>query len=354
MRKNPIAFILLYPFSLVYGMLIGLRNLFYEAKLLRSTSFSLPVINVGNLSMGGTGKTPHIEYLIKMLTPYINVATLSRGYKRKSKGFRMVQVSDNAMMAGDEPLQFKRKFRHIPVAVSESRNIGIPNILKQHPETHSILLDDAFQHRSVVPGLNILLTQFSEPFFKDYLLPLGTLREPRLSYERADIIIVTKCPEELSDEQKSDFIAQLNPRKKQKVFFSKYKYHDPYFIHDSNTRIRLGEDSHVILISAIAKVDYLQNHLENIANVDNVVKFEDHHYFTDLELEQFKKIYDNIGEENAFFLTTEKDAMRLDLHRDFLIENDIPVFVLPIEVEFLGEELEFQDTVKEFLKDFKV
>lgn len=219
MRRNPIAFILLYPFSFIYGLLISLRNLFYEAKLLRSTSFSLPVINVGNLSMGGTGKTPHIEYLIKMLSPYINVATLSRGYKRKSKGFRMVEVGDNAMTAGDEPLQFKRKFRHIPVAVSESRNIGIPNILKQHPETHSILLDDAFQHRSVVPGLNILLTQYSEPFFEDYLLPLGTLREPRQSYERADLIIVTKCPEELSETEKEDFIARLNPKRNSKFFF---------------------------------------------------------------------------------------------------------------------------------------
>lgn len=354
MRRNPIAFLLLYPFSFVYGLLISLRNVFYEANLLRSTSFSLPIINVGNLSMGGTGKTPHIEYLIKMLTPYINVATLSRGYKRKSKGFRMVQLTDNAMVAGDEPLQFKRKFQHIPVAVSESRNIGIPSILKQHPETHSILLDDAFQHRSVIPGLNILLTQYSEPFFEDYLLPLGTLREPRQSYERADLIVITKCPDELSEQEKEEFITKLNPTKKQSVFFSKYMYHDPYFIHDKNTRIELTEDSHVILISAIAKVDYLLSHLESITNVDNVVKFEDHHYFTDLELEQFKRIYDNIGEENAFFLTTEKDSMRLDLHRDFLIKYNIPVFVLPIEVEFLGSEMEFQKAIKEFLQEFKI
>lgn len=344
----------MYPFSFLYGMVISLRNLFYEAKLLRSTSFSLPIINVGNLSMGGTGKTPHMEYLIKLLTPYINVATLSRGYKRKTKGFRLVQVGDNAKTAGDEPLQFKRKFQHIPVAVSESRNIGIPTILKHHPETHSILLDDAFQHRSVIPGLNILLTQYAEPFFNDYLLPLGTLREPRKSYERADLIVVTKCPETLTDSEKEAYVKQLSPTKRQQVFFSKYKYHDPYFIHDRNTRIKLSEETHVILISAIAKVDYLQDYLESVTHLDNVVKFEDHHYFTDLELEQFKKIYENIGEENAFFLTTEKDAMRLDLHRDFLIKHNIPVFVLPIEVEFLDDEEGFQEAVKEFLQEFKV
>jgi len=354
MKKNPIAFILLYPFSLIYGSLISLRNLFYEAKLLRSTSFSLPIINVGNLSMGGTGKTPHIEYLIKLLSPYINVATLSRGYKRKSKGFRMVQLHDDALMAGDEPLQFKRKFRQIPVAVSESRNIGIPMVLKQHPETQAILLDDAFQHRSVVPGLNILLTQYNEPFFQDHLLPLGTLREPRSAYERGDIIVVSKCPAQLSDEEKEDYLTLLKPTKKQKVFFTKYRYQDPYFMYDPSTRIKLNKDSHVILISAIAKVNYLQEHLESVTNVDNVVKFEDHHYFSDLELEQFKKIYDNIGEENAFFLTTEKDAMRLDLHRPYLMEHKIPIFVLPIEVEFLEDEAGFQEAVKEFLVEFKV
>jgi len=355
MKKNPVAFLLLYPFSLLYGSLIKLRNLFYEARLLRSTSFSLPIINVGNLSMGGTGKTPHIEYLIKLLSPYINVATLSRGYKRKSKGFHLVKVSDNAMQAGDEPLQFKRKFRHIPVAVSESRNIGIPLVLKSHPETQSILLDDAFQHRSVIPGLNILLTQYNEPFFEDYLLPLGTLREPRDSYQRADLIVVTKCPDSLTEQERQAYIDKLNPTARQKVFFTKYRYHDPYYMYDGQTRIKLDEKSHVILISAIAKVDYLQDHLESISNVDNVVKFEDHHYFSDLELEQFKKIYDNIGEDNAFFLTTEKDAMRLDLHREFLMKHEIPVFVLPIEVEFLDEdEVGFQETVKGFLREFKV
>ncbi len=355
MKKNPIAYILLSPFALIYGATISLRNLFYEAKLLKSTSFSIPVINVGNLSLGGTGKTPHIEQLIRMLSPYLNVGTLSRGYKRKSKGFRMVQLSDNAKQAGDEPLQFKRKFPHIPVAVSESRNIGIPMLLKNHPQTQAVLLDDAFQHRSVVPGLNILLTPYDEPFYEDYLMPLGRLREPRQAYERADIIIVSKCPGTLSQEEQQAVIEKINPLPRQKVFFTKYQYHEPYFIHDKNVKIKLDEDSHVVLISAIAKVDYLLHYLEEITNVENVVKFEDHHYFTDLELDQFKKIYDNIGIDNAFFLTTEKDAMRLDLHKEFLMKHNIPIFALPVEVAFLNDDAEaFEEAVKAFLIEFKV
>ncbi len=355
MKRNIISYILLLPFSLLYGAAISLRNIFYEAGLLKSTSFSLPVINVGNLSLGGTGKTPHIEYLITALSDYINVATLSRGYKRKSKGFRLVRTEDNAAVAGDEPLQFKRKFPHIPVAVSESRNIGIPMMLKQHPQIQTILLDDAFQHRSVVPGLNVLLTPYDEPFYEDYLMPLGRLREPRLAYERADIIIVSKCPASLSQEEQQTVIKKINPLPRQKIFFTKYQYHDPYFIHDKNVKIKLDESSHVVLISAIAKVDYLLHFLEGITNVENVVKFEDHHYFTDLELDQFKKIYDNIGIDNAFFLTTEKDAMRLDLHKDFLMKHNIPIFALPVEVAFLNDEAEaFEEAVKAFLIEFKV
>lgn len=354
MKRNIIVYILLFPFSVLYGALISLRNIFYEAGLLKSTSFSLPVINVGNLSLGGTGKTPHIELLIKTLSPYINVGTLSRGYKRKSKGFRLVQLSDDAKIAGDEPLQFKRKFPHIPVAVSESRNIGIPMMLKQHPEIQTVLLDDAFQHRSVVPGLNILLTPYEEPFYEDYLLPLGRLREPRPAYQRANIIVVSKCPEEVSVAEKQEILAKINPTARQKVFFTRYLYKNPYFIFDRSVEINLDDSSHVVLISAIANVDYLLSYLEAKTNVENIVKFEDHHYFSDLELEQFKKIYDNIGVDNAFFLTTEKDAMRLALHSEFIKKHNIPIFVLPVQVEFLYNEAEtFGDTVKEFLVQFQ-
>ena len=354
MKRNIIALILLYPFALMYGGIISLRNIFYEAGLLKSIAFNIPVINVGNLSIGGTGKTPHIEYLIRLLTPYINVATLSRGYKRKSKGFRMVNFHDKATVSGDEPLQFKTKFPHIPVAVSESRDIGIPMMLKQHPEIESILLDDAFQHRSVIPGLNVLLSAYNRPFYEDYLMPAGRLREPREAYERADIIIVTKCPGEISPKERKQHIADINPFPHQTVLFSRYDYETPYYIFDDTVRLTLGEDHNVILISAIANVDYLLSYLSDQVNIENTVKFEDHHYFTDMELEQFKKIYENADTDSTYFLTTEKDAMRLGLHKEYLLEHNIPVFVLPAQVSFLDEDADvFEKKIKEFLIEFK-
>lgn len=305
--------------------------------------------------MGGTGKTPHIEQLILLLSPYIHVATLSRGYKRKTKGFRLVRQTDDAMIAGDEPLQFKTKFPSIPVAVSESRNIGIPMILKYHPEIQTILLDDAFQHRSVIPGLNILLTAYQDPFYDDYLLPMGRLREPRQSYERADIIIVTKCPHSLTKEAKQSISEKINPLPNQLICFSLYEYDQPYYIFDKDIKVELTKDSHIVLISAIANVDYLVDYLSETATVVNSIKFEDHHYFSDLELEQFRKIYENIGEDNAFFITTEKDAMRLSLHKDFLMMHNIPIFVLPAVVSFLeNDAIAFEEKVKQFLLDFKV
>lgn len=354
MKKNWFAIILLSPFSLLFAGIITLRNIFYETGLLKATSFSIPIINVGNLSVGGTGKTPHIEYLIRLLQPYINVATLSRGYKRKSKGFRMISVRDNAMVSGDEPLQFKTKYPNVPVAVSESRNIGIPLLIKQHPEIQTVLLDDAFQHRSVVPGLNILLTEQNNLFTDDFLMPSGRLREPRISYERANVIIVTKCNDDIDNEE-MDFIRQkIKPLPYQKLFFSQYSYGLPYYIFDNSIKIKLGKDHNVVLISAIANVEYMLSYIEKKAHIENIVKYEDHHYFSDMELEYFKKMYDQSA-DNTLFLTTEKDAMRLALHKDYLLKNKIPIFVLPIEVSFLNEQGPvFDEYIKNFLLDFKI
>lgn len=353
MRKNPIARILLSPFSLVYAAVISLRNVFYDAGLLRSTRFNIPVINIGNLSIGGTGKTPHVEYLIKLLEPYLNVATLSRGYKRKSKGFRFVRSSDNAMIAGDEPMQYKVKNPNIVVAVSESRNIGIPMILQYHIETQVILLDDAFQHRSVVPDLNILLTEFNNLYTEDYLLPVGRLRESQDAAKRADMVIVTKCPDSISEQKISKIKEDLSLRRNQQLYFSKYKYLNPYYIFDSEITINLEPNNRIILISAIANVDYLLHYLDNKCEVDNIIKYEDHHYFSELELEQFKKINENLSEDNSLFLTTEKDAMRLALHKDFLVSHKIPIFVLPIEVQFFDQQgRDFAQDVKDFLLDY--
>jgi len=347
--------ILLAPFSLLYGVGIGMRDFFYRKGLLKGISFDIPVISVGNLSLGGAGKTPHIEYLIRILKEYIDVATLSRGYKRKTKGYLMVDSRNNAEQVGDEPLQFKRKFPEVLVTVAENRTFAIPEIMKTNPNTKAVLLDDAFQHRSIQPGLNILLTEFSHPFTKDYLLPAGRLREWRSAYKRADIIVVSKCPPEINEAQKQQLITEIQPFAYQKIFFSYYKYFQPYYILNQRYRLDLDDQVDVLLICAIARADYLIQHLNEQVGSVKVMEYEDHRYFTPYDLGRLKKTFDNMPSKRKVILTTEKDAMRLELHRQYLIDNKLPIFAIPVEVDFHFDEGEqFNEAVKDFLLDFKV
>ena len=347
--------LLMAPLALIYGLIISLRNSFYDSSLLKATRFNVPVIGVGNLSIGGAGKTPHIEYLIMLLREYIDIAVLSRGYKRKSKGFNFVNIQDPVSQSGDEPIQFKRKFRDVTVAVAESRVTAIPEIMKFHPETSCILLDDAFQHRSVKPGLNVLLTEYDKPYTEDHILPMGRLREWRSDAQRADVIIVTKCEEQLSFEQRQDMKSQIAPLEHQHVLFSKYTYYPPYLLIDGRRRINLSADMTIILLSAIASNEYLVKYLEGI--VDNEVvsyKFEDHHYFNERDLETLKLGFNNVENEKKIILTTEKDAVRLFEHRQFIQENKLPVFVLPIAVTFMNDDgMKFDNLVKEYLLNVK-
>ncbi|HQU58938.1 MAG: tetraacyldisaccharide 4'-kinase [Phaeodactylibacter sp.] len=346
--------ILLSPFALLYGIGVSLRDFFYSRGLLKGIEFSVPVISVGNLSVGGAGKTPHIEYLIRLLKDYIEVATLSRGYKRKTKGYLEVHPRMSAEQGGDEPLQFKRKFPDIMVAVSESRTFAIPKMLMDRPGLQVILLDDAFQHRSVRPGLNILLTEYSHPFTRDHLLPAGRLREWRSAYRRADLIIVTKCPSEVSAEERAQYLKEINPQPYQKVYFSFYEYGAPYYILNPRYRIELKPEVDAMLISAIANTDYLMSYLEERTNSIQVMEYEDHHYFSKFDVSQLKANFDRMESANKIILTTEKDAMRLELHRDFLIEHRLPIFAVPVEVRFhFGEGEQFNEEVRQFLLNFK-
>ncbi len=347
--------ILMSPFALIYGLMIGTRNALYNSELVKSTKFSLPVISVGNLSIGGAGKTPHIEYLIRLLSPYINVATLSRGYKRKTKGFRFVKASDNVLDTGDEPLMYARKHNDIVVAVGESRSLAIPQMVGKYPNMQTILLDDAFQHRSITPGLNILLTTWDDPFTQDYLLPAGRLREWRSSYERADIIIVSKCPPVLDPKEKSVMTQEISPTSKQKIYFSYYEYGYPYNFYDTNQRIKLDPELDVILISAIANTSYLLDYLYSEVGDVHHMNYEDHHLFSDQDIEYIDTVYKHRESKRKLILTTEKDAMRLDIHRKKLTELNIPIFVLPTEVKFHDNENEkFDQDVKDFLLRFEV
>lgn len=354
MVQNILVKLLLSPLSLIYGIIIGLRNFLFQVGVIRSSEFNLPVINVGNLSIGGAGKTPHVEYLIQLLSPYMGISVLSRGYGRKSKGFKFVEYTGDANMYGDEPLQYKRKNKNLVVAVSESRALGIPEILKKYPSVKTVLLDDAFQHLAVAPSLNILLTEQNRLFTNDYLLPSGRLREWRSAYQRADIIIVTKCSLDFTEEERIEIEKKINPKDHQKIFFTKYIYGSPYNIYKPNIRLKIDESLSLILVSAIANTDYLSEYL-NATNAEiRHVRFEDHHYFSEHEIAEIKKTFDEVPHPHKIVLCSEKDAMRIDLHRNYLISNQVPIFALPIKVEFLFDEGKVFDTlIKQHLLNFK-
>ena len=217
----------LLPFSPFYGMVVRIRNLLFDINILRSTRFNIPVISVGNITVGGTGKTPHVEYLVQLLRNDYKLAVLSRGYKRKTNQFILASKSSGITEIGDEPKQIKLKFPGVYVAVDSNRVRGIRTLMQSIHNLDMVILDDAYQHRYVKAGLSILLIDYNRPIFKDMLLPAGNLREPRNNLNRADIIIVTKCPEILTSSQRGDFITRLRPNSKQAIFFTKFAYGSP-------------------------------------------------------------------------------------------------------------------------------
>lgn len=352
--RDTLIKILLSPLSLIYGLGVSLRNFFYSKNLLKGVEFNIPVIAVGNLSMGGAGKTPHVEYLIRLLKDYIQVATLSRGYKRKTKGFRIANQSDTVETIGDEPLQFFQKFPDVKVAVGENRMFAIPQIVSGNPEIQTVLLDDAFQHRSVKPGLNILLTQYRLPFTRDWLLPSGRLREWRSAYHRADIIIVSKCPTEIPIQERENLKLEINPLPHQKLFFSKYIYGNPYKIFTKET-VSLETDMNVIVLCALANSDYLADYLESKVSRVRRLEFPDHHFYTNYNLSRLLHIYSGWEVGKKIIVTTEKDATRLGLHKEFIAKNNMEIYVLPAQVSFMdGDAEEFNQEIKNFLLQFKV
>lgn len=355
MIQSWIAKILLSPLALVYGTTVSFRTFLYRTRLLRSSRFDVPIICVGNISTGGTGKTPHIEYLIRLLQPYINVSVLSRGYKRKTEGFRMVQPEDSVLDVGDEPLQFKLKYPFVPVAVSERRAYAIPQMLYRHPDIQAILLDDAYQHLAVTPFFNILLTEYDFPFTKDFLLPAGNLRDWRNTSERADVIVVTKCSSEMQEADKQRFIHEINPLNKQKIFFSYFEYSKPYRLFDTATFYELDAETEVLLVCGIARTDYLVSYLSSIVKSVTTLEFEDHRMFSNYDVAQFKRLYEGLTSKKKIIITTEKDATRLDLHRNYIRENQLDIYVLPVEVNFLFDEKKsFDDTIKQALLNFRI
>lgn len=328
--------ILLYPVAFIYGGVVWLRNRLYDTGFYSSVEFNVPVITVGNLSVGGTGKTPHIEYLIKLLQYQFRVATMSRGYKRRTQGFLMADAETNALRIGDEPMQYHLKFPDIVVSVAEERMTGIPKLLQKRPDVEAVLLDDAFQHRSVKAGVNILITDYSKPFYKDRILPLGTLREKRGAYKRADVVIVSKCPKDLTIQQAEEIKRSIAPLAEQKVFFTTIDYHTPY---DFFNREHISlNNKNVILVCGVAKPEPLVNYLKTMANDVHPLTYNDHHYFLSKDLEEIKETYDNWAVSDKVIVTTEKDAARLHLHYEKLQEWGISIVIMPIAVSFLFQQ----------------
>lgn len=288
------------------------------------------------MSVGGTGKSPHIEYLIQLLKYNYQIGTLSRGYGRSSHGFVIADQSATAATVGDEPMLFHVKHPEVLVAVAEERVIGIPRMVAAHPALDVVLLDDAYQHRRIRPGLSVLLTEYDAPFWRDHLLPQGWLREGRAHYHRADIIIVTKCPTDLSAADRKRIIAEIRPYPYQHVYFSHIEYGPLYPLfrtEQPQAPIDLPR-ADVLLVTGIASHDKLAKRLEGEADRVYLSTFKDHHTYDVYDLERIRDTYRNMTAASKVIITTEKDAVRLWPFRSWFLENNIPIFVQPIRVAF--------------------
>ncbi|HSP11278.1 MAG TPA: tetraacyldisaccharide 4'-kinase [Salegentibacter sp.] len=330
---------LLLPFSLLYGFIMLIRNFLYDSRILKSKSYDLPVICVGNLNTGGTGKSPMIEYLLKVLGKEYRVASLSRGYKRKTKGYQLLKGTETAAEVGDEPLQFKKKFPDALVAVDANRQNGIANLLKENPEV--ILLDDAFQHRKVKAGFNILLTTYGDLYSDDFMLPTGNLREPEFGSERADLIVVTKCPSNLTKEEQEHIRTKLELRNYQDLFFTSISYSEEVVSEEKKLKLEDLGKYHFTLVTGIANPSPLLEYLKKKNLSFKHKAFGDHHNFSNTEITELQK-------ENLI-LTTEKDFMRL--------QGKIPLgklFYLPIEISFLNKEIKFLEEILNYVNPDKL
>jgi tetraacyldisaccharide 4'-kinase len=336
---------------LVYAFVTTIRNKLFDWKVLGSKSFGIPVISVGNLSAGGTGKTPHVEYLINLLKDEFKIATLSRGYKRKTKGFVVASESSSASEIGDEPFQIHKKFPGITVSVDENRVNGINELLKRDKKPDIILLDDAFQHRYVKPGLSILLTDFHHLYTNDYPIPSGRLRECRSGAKRADIIIVTKTSRVLSPFDRKAITGEIKPANNQKLFFS-------YIEHGKFTSLK-GEElkakkvffNSILLVAGIANPYPLESYLKKFCDELEVMKFPDHHNYTEKDVFKIIETFEKNVRRKKAIVTTEKDAMRL-IQPDIINHLiSLPVFYIPIRTELHKQDKkEFDNYILDYVR----
>ncbi len=343
--------ILLLPFALLYGFIITIRNWLFDKKIIKSATFNFPLICVGNLAVGGTGKSPMVEYLIETLKDDYNIATLSRGYKRKTKGYALANTTTTALEIGDEPMQFHSKFPQVAVAVGEERLEAIPQLLHDKPATQVIILDDAFQHRYVNAGLSILLTDCSNLFYNDWFLPSGDLRDQRKSYKRAQIIIVTKCAQAMSEEEKNKIANRIALSKEQHLFFTSLQYGKPYHILTRET-VSLNQNLSVLLVCGIANPKPLKKYIANSTAFYDELLYNDHHIFSIDDLKKIRQHFHQMQGDYKIIITTEKDAVRLYKFEEEL--KHLPLCVLPVKPQFLfGGEENFNEMIRQFIDGYK-
>lgn len=340
--KDKIITCVLTPVSWIYASVMWVRNKLFDIGVLKEEKFDVPVVGVGNITVGGTGKTPHVEYIVSNLASVYNIAVLSRGYRRRTRGFILANSKSTPELIGDEPYQIYQKYGvRVQVAVCESRRKGIRELLKAYPDIQLIVLDDAFQHRYVKPKVSILLMDYNRPINKDHILPLGRLRESPSQVQRADMVVVTKCPETLMPIDYRLVSKELDLMSYQKLFFSRFEYGGlmPVFPDDSPYYVMLGSltsSDGVFLLTGIAHPRYFVRYFKNYPFKVRVNHFPDHHDFSRADLQDIKRKFDGMPGERKIIVTTEKDAVRL-LHNPYFPRELKPfTFYLPIAVKMVN------------------
>ncbi|MBQ9546358.1 MAG: tetraacyldisaccharide 4'-kinase [Bacteroidales bacterium] len=336
MKFRKIISYCLFPLTMWYAVVVLFRNLLFDLGLMRQTVSQIPTIGVGNLSCGGTGKTPHVEYLLSLLSGEYKMAMLSRGYRRKSKGFQMDDGSHSAAMLGDEAAMVAEKFPNVAVAVCKNRIDGIAGLLNAKSDLQMVVLDDVFQHRSIRPSLNILLTEYQHPFYEDSILPFGNLRESSRGRLRANIIIVTKSPRVLNPIDRHNIVAALKMQTYQKVFFSYMEYGDltPLF---GGKKRPLSDFSDVVCVTGIANPQPLQSYLREKVNVVPM-QFGDHYNFREDDIKAMVAKLEEIDVKKRAIITTEKDAARLRDSQFAELLRDVPIYAIDIRVAFHDDD----------------